>query len=299
MIFQFNTFNITAIGRLAMQDILSNIGRQMEALGHEMFWSDDGFAQGDDTYVILCEGFFDNHLEVMREAKVAGVKFIIFATETPSALGFNAGLTEEMRVRQRTFGEAAKCAVAIWYSSVGSGEWYAKFGLPVAHIELGYAPNSVRHPQNVLDHDFGFFGSLTKRRHAILRRVAREKIGDHRALVRYTQFESVEMRDAQMVRCRVILQIRPHEAMGRVSTSRCCTALHIGRPVIAEHHSHPGVWGEIIEFAHHDIFIQRAIRMHGRWEVAYAEQFARFKELLSPEKCVGLTIKETFERAAV
>ncbi len=296
--FHFSTFNITGLGRLAMQDIISNIGRQMEALGHEMFWTDDGFAEGDDTYVVLCEGFFDNHLAMMREAHAAGVKFIILATETPGAQGFNEGLTDELITRQRTFPEAAKYSAAIWHTSEGSDEWYAQFGIPCAHIELGYAPASMRNPVNVLDHDFGFFGSMTERRYKVLQKFARSRINGHRALVRYTQFESVEARDMQMARCRVMLQVMAHDVMGRVSTSRCCTAMHIGRPVIAEYHSNPGVWKDIIEFVHPEIFIHRAFKMHARWEAAYAEQFARFKELLAPEKCVGRTIAATLEKSA-
>lgn len=295
MHFQFNTFNITGQGRLAMQDILSNIGRQMEALGHECFWSDDGFAAGPDTYCILTEGFFDNHIETMRQAQEAGVKFIILATEAPGLHGFNAGLTDELVVRQRTFWKAASHAHAIWATILNSVGWYSQFKIPCAYAELGYAPESVRHPENLLglDHDYGFFGSLTERRNKMLHAFARSTVDGHRARVRYVNFDTVQNRDSAMARCRVILQIRPHDQMAMLSTSRCATAMHIGRPVIAEHHKEPGVWKDIIEFAHPDVFILRAAKMHRRWEAAYAEQFAAFKAILPPEKCIGRTIALT------
>ena len=278
-----------------MQDILSNIARQLEALGHECYWADEGFAGGDDTYVLLTEGFFGNHLEVMRDACARGIKFIILATEAPGQTGFNAGLTDELIARQRTFPQAASYAHAIWCTIKDSVPWYSRFGRPAAHLELGYAPASVRHPENPagLDHDYGFFGSMTPRRYKMLHQFARSKVDGHRARVRYTSFETVHNRDAQMVRCRVILQIRPHEKMAMLSSSRCATALHIGRPVIAEHHVEVGAWKDIIEFAHPDVFTIKAAKMHARWEAAHAEQFERFRALLPPEKCVGETIRLT------
>lgn len=301
MQFQFNTFNITGLGRVAMQDIFSNICRQMEALGHEAFWTDDGFAHGDDAYVILTEGFFDTHLEVMKQAAESGVKFIIMGTEAPSKDGFNGGLTEELRVRQKTFYKAAEYAVAIWCTILNSVEWYSQFGKPAAFLDLGYAPASVRHPTNPagLDHDYGFFGSITERRYKMLENFARSRVDGHKARVRAVSFDTVENRDSAMSRCRVVLQIRAHEKMAMLSTSRCSTALHIGRPVIAENHLDPGPWAEIIEFAHPDIFILKAARMHARWQEAHAEQFERFKRLLPPEACVGKTIAATLPHAAI
>lgn len=298
--FAFNTFNITGLGRLAMQDILSNFGRQMEALGHECFWSDDGFAAGPDTYCVLTEGFFDNHIETMRQAYEQGVKFIIIATEAPGLTGFNAGLTDELVVRQRTFGNAARYAHAIWHTLPDAGPWYSQFKIPTAHLEIGYSPNSVRHPENPagLDHDYGFFGSLTERRNKMLHAFARSTVDGHRARVRYVNFDSVQNRDAAMMRCRVVLQIGAHDKMNVLSTSRCATSLHIGRPIIAERHKNPGVWADIVELVHTDVFILRAAKMHARWEAAHAEQMERFKALLPPEKCIGRTIALTLPQPA-
>lgn len=295
-VFQFTTLNLTGLGRLGMGDIISNIAEQMRALGHEVIWNDDGFAIGDDVYVLIFESFFSVHIDALRQAHAEGAKIIIIATEKPGELGFNSGLTEELIVRQKNFAEATKYACAIWVTIPEWIPWYCKFRLPTAEVALGYAPGLVRSPEvGEIDHDFGFFGSMTPRRIKVLERLAREKVGDRRALVRYVQFESAEARDMQMARCKVIVQISHHEKMQILSGSRCCTALHIGRPVFAEHHAECGPWKDIIEFAHPDVFAQKAIQMLPRWREAFAEQFAKFKEIMPPEKCVGRTIKETLE----
>lgn len=291
--FQFSTFNVTPLGRRALEDIISNICRQLDSLGHKSYWCDEAFSLETDTYVVVFEGFLPPHIEFLRACRQDGAKIIIVGTEAPGAHGFNSGLTPELLLRQKLFPAAAHEAAAIWYTVPDSGRWYGTFGPPAAYLELGYAPASVRHPAAQLDHDFGFFGSMTRRRWKLLQKFARASIGSRKATVRYAELIAGEERDAQMARARVMLQIRAHEKMQNLSTSRLCTAMHIGRPVIAEMHEDPGVWGRIIEFAHPAKFIDQAIDMSKRWQEAYEEQFARFKTLLPPEKCVGRAIEQT------
>jgi hypothetical protein len=268
--------------------VISLIGRQLEALGHTVEWSNEGLYTAPGTCNILVEGFSEPHIDYMRQCKEAGGRIIIIATEEPTPTGFNHGIIEDMKRRQAIFPEAAKYADAIWHLVPGCTDWYGQFGAPAAFLDLGYSPKMVRSVDVQLDHDFGFFGSITPRRQKIM-----QKFADSGLKVRQIQFGSCAARDYEMSRCRVILQIRSHEQMGLISNSRCCTALHLGRPVIAEPHANPGKWTEIIEFAPIEFYMQRAVFMRKNWRDAYKAQFNKFKALLSPENCVGRTIENT------
>lgn len=288
MIFLFNVWNHIQLGQMSLQDPMSLIGRQLEALGHKAQWANDGFYTAPGTYNILFEGFSPYHVSQMKWCKENGGKIIIIATEEPTEKGFNHGILPDMIRRQAIFPEAAKYADAIWHLVPGCTEWYGQFGTPAAFLDLGYSPGMVRAPESKLDHDFGFFGSLTPRRQQILDRFVRAG-----KKLRWVQFASCAQRDYEMSRCRVVLQIRAHDEMGLISNSRCCTALHLGRPVIAEPHANPGVWPQIIDFVELDLFVHRAIQMRKQWREVHEQQMARFKTLLSPENCVGKTLNET------
>ena len=303
MHFLINAANHNKLGQLSLQDVFSLIGRQLEALGHTVQWCNDGLYTGASTCNILLEGFAAPHIDSMRQCHEAGGKIIIIATEEPTPEGFNHGILPDMIRRQRVFPDAAQYADAIWYLVPGCQEWYGQFGTPAAHLDLGYSPGMVRRVGVQVDHDFGFFGSITPRREQILMRVAASRIDGRRAKVRWVQFASCAERDAEISRCRVVLQLRAHEAMGLLSNSRCCTALHLGCPVIAEPHANPGAWPSIIEFASTDLLVHRAIKMRKSWREVHAAQLARFQHLLSPERCVGRALEATLnlnlmERAA-
>ena len=82
--------------------------------------------------------------------------------------------------------------------------------------------------------------------------------------------------------------------MGLVSSSRCATALYLGRPVIAEPHdlalSHP--WDKIVKFTHTEQeFLDLTRLTIPRWRDLYQSQLARFKELLPPEVCVAPALR--------
>ncbi len=101
-------------------------------------------------------------------------------------------------------------------------------------------------------------------------------------------FNTQEERDREMQQVKVILQLRKYEEMGLVSSSRCCTALCLGRPVVAEPHllSHP--WDEVVSFAKTmDGFYSLALTARAAWRGIHAAQFEKFKAKMSPQACVG------------
>src|SRR5262249_43063308 len=142
----------------------------------------------------------------------------------------------EMVYRQQTFPEAAKFCEGILHLVPGEHvtNWYGQFA-PAAPIELGFAPTLVRINNVEPDYEFGFYGSLTPRRHSILKRLAK-RVGKDKAVRLVVDFATQQERDDTMRRAKVIIQVRKFDSMGLVSSSRCNTALCLGRPVIAEPH---------------------------------------------------------------
>ena len=97
-----------------------------------------------------------------------------------------------------------------------------------------------------------------------------------------------EHRDREMGRCRVILQIRASDKLGLVSSSRCATALHLGRPVVAEPHKLDGHWKDVVHFSKSlDDFVSDAIKVRAFWQSYHDKQLAQFRKLFSPERCIG------------
>ena len=85
-----------------------------------------------------------------------------------------------------------------------------------------------------------------------------------------------------------MIQIRPHEAASMVSSSRCNTSLHLGRPVIAEPHRLEAPWNKVIEFSTSpDQFYVDAMRYRSFWQILWREQMQRFRDVMSPAECIG------------
>lgn len=266
----------------------------MRSLGHTIVWetSNERFLGPGQGINIIVEGFFKYHVPIIAEAYANGARFLMLATEEPTDKGFNHGTQEEMIERQRVFPEAAKYFDGILHLVPGDNitKWYGQFA-PAAPIELGYAPSLVRNCGVIPDYVFGFYGSLTPRRLKLLKKLA-NKINSAKAIKVISDFKSQTERDATMSRAKVILQIRKFDEMGLVSSSRCNTALCIGRPVVAEPHllSHP--WDEVVPFAGSmDDFFSKAILASAMWRGVHADQMAKFKEKFSPEICVGRALE--------
>jgi len=263
------------------------------ALGHHVVWEEvnDRFLTSGAGINIVVEGFFPSSTQVIADAYAHGARFICIAPEEPTPRGFNGGVYDEWVVRQTEFPNAAKYFDGIFYLVPGSGSWYSQWA-PAASVELGYAPSLVRQDDVEPIYDFGFFGSRSDRRLDICKQLVSHS-GKRKALIFVTDLLDQSVRDQKMQEARVILQIRRHDYLGFVSSTRCNTALCLGRPVLAEPHLFSKPWNEIVKFSESlEAFFDDALTMRDEWKAAYAAQFARFSEKLTPEFCIGRALEE-------
>ena len=302
MEFSFFIAPHTEVGQASLHDVLGIVGHQLRALGHRAVYdernskhkkddpNDAFFIVGPDRINVMIEGFTPAWIEVMARAKAAGARFIIIATEEPTPKGFNWGTQKEMIARQEIFPEAAKHCEGILHLVPGEHvtKWYSQFA-PAAQAELGYAPTLLRPIGPAPDFEYGFFGSVTRRRAKILKRVAKQCAKDIEKAVRViADFPDQATRDREMRRCKVVLQLRKFEPMGLVSSSRCNTALMLGRPVVAEPHDLVKPWDEVIDFAKSmDHFFEQALMARIAWQSLWRIQVEKFKVRMSPEVCIG------------
>lgn len=291
MLFLFNLFNHNKQGQRSLEDVIGIIGKQLRDLGHEAVWqyTNHEFLMSGSGYNVIVEGFTDAVVEVVARAHSQGARFICIATEEPTEKGFNHGTSPEMVARQEAFHKAAPYLDAIWHLVPGDhvNSFFSQFA-PTAYVELGFAKSLVR-PQFIREpkFDFGFYGSASKRRMTILKRLAK-MTNKHNAIRVVADFATQDERDKAMQDAKVILQIRKFDEMGLVSSSRCCTALCLGRPVIAEPHllSHP--WDTVVKFAKSlDEFYTMALMARPLWRGMYNDQMTKFMEKLSPINCLG------------
>lgn len=298
MNFQFNLVNHNRVGQRSLEDVIGIMAHQLRALGHTAYWE-----PGNETLLlkesginIIVEGFTDKIIDALAALHAQGARYIILATEEPTPEGFNHGRSSEMRLRQRNFPRAAALCEGILHLVPGQHvtDWYARFA-PAAQADLGYAPTLVRPDDFEPDFDFAFFGSVTERRLRILKRLAK-RVGTPNAVKIEGDFTSQHDRDQDMRRGKVIIQIRKFDEMGLVSSSRCNTSLHLGRPILAEPHAMSRPWDEVVRFADSlEAFLDEACMMRLGWRGAHARQFAAFKERMTPRYCVG----EPLERIGV
>lgn len=295
--FVFNMFNHNIMGQRSLEDVIGIFGHQLRALGHTVVWDpkNDQFVQATHGINIIVEGFTPGSIAVIAAAHAGGCRFLCLATEEPiEGKGFNHGKEREMRERMAVFPEAMKYFEGILYLVPGDHvqRWYGQWR-PSAYVDLGFAPTLIRAPDGREPiFDFGFFGSLTKRRHNILKRLAK-RMGTVNAVKVVADFPSQQARDAAMREARVILQLRKYDEMGLVSSSRCNTSLMLGRPVIAEPHDLCRPWDEVIKFsASLDDFYSDAIAMRLNWRGVWMKQMERFQKAFSPERCVGEPLRQ-------
>lgn len=295
MQFSFFTTMHTDLGQRSLEDVCGIMGHQLRALGHTAILDPRNskidtaiFVHERDGINVLVEGFTPPWVEVIARAHAWGARFIILATEEPTEKGFNWGTQKEMVRRQEIFPEAAKHASGILHLVPGDHvtRWYSQFA-PAAPAELGFAPTLVRTQGPPPEYEFGFYGSATPRRMKILKKLA-NMANVQKAVRIMSDFKTQTERDAEMRRCKVIVQIRKFEAMGLVSSSRCNTSIMIGRPVVAEPHDLVKPWNEVINFPKTmEAFYAEAMLTKAIWQSAWRAQLERFKAKMSPEFCVG------------
>lgn len=288
------------MGKRSLEDVIGIFGKQLRALGHDAIWdpNDDKYIIGPDCYNILVEGFTEKVIELIAAGYQKGARFVCLATEEPTPKGFNHGLDPEMIKRQEIFPKAMKYFEAILHLVPGQHvtDWYSQW-CPTAPVELGFAQSLIRpgvqqqlyglvRPEP--PYDFGFYGSLSWRRKKLLNKLASKARTGNKAIRLVNDFTTQDQRDAAMSQAKVIIQIRKFDEMGLVSSSRCNTALMLGRPVVAEPHelSHP--WDTVVHFAKSDeAFYTDALMMRKNWLNFHASQFDKFKKVFPPERCIG------------
>ena len=293
MIFVFCLKNHNSLGVRSLEDPVMVLIHQLRALGHVAELSKDQVATSRDAINVLVEGFTKETPGQLAFLRKRGARFLCIATEEPTDQGFNHGVTPHMVDRQAAFPEAAKHIEAVWALVPGAEAWYGRYA-PACHVELGYAPTLERRFDVLISHEFGFFGSVTERRFDILKRLGAMTKKTHNGVKVLAGFQEQVYRDREMSRAKVIVLLRAVEEMGLVSSSRINTALHIGRPVVAEPHQLSANWQDIIHFSRSlPRFYEDAMAMRRGWEHKHAKQMARFRDLLSPERCVGRALRET------
>lgn len=295
MQFCFWLGNHSHMGQRSLEDVIGIFGHQLRALGHTAVWEQTNtkWVSRESGINIVVEGFTKEVIEVIATGYAQGARFLCLATEEPTPKGFNHGRDVEMVKRQQVFPEAIRFFEGILHLVPGEhvSAWYSQFA-PTAYVELGYASSLIR-PNDTIepDYDFGFFGSLSNRRMKILKRLTK-RIGTEKAVKLVGDFATQDERDRQMRRARVIVQIRKHEEMGLVSSSRCNTALSIGRPVVGEPHALSKPWDEIVRFSDSlESFYDTAILVRSMWRQFHSTQLDALKRKLPPEVCVGEPLK--------
>ena len=309
MQFLFHLWNHSKLGKLSLHDVIGIMGHQLRALGHTAFWDPDNDARDDgsydlkfiaqpNSYNVIVEGFTKEINGLIARSYDNGARFICIATEEPTPKGFNHGIMPEMRRRQEMFPEAAKYFDGILHLVPGQHvtDWYNKFA-PSFQCDLGYAPNLIR-TETIINpkYDFGFFGSLSPRRRSILGRLAKRTNSVNAVRVVAT-FPDQFTRDKEIQNCKVVVNLRKFDKMGLVSTSRCNTALNLGRPVVSEPHDYCKPWDEIVKFSKTEgEFYNLALAVRGIWRNVHAWQFEKFKEKLTPQVCIGFAVDEIHRR---
>lgn len=297
MKFLVNMCNHSQIGQRSLEDPVGIMIHQLRALGHDAEWrtANDQLVTGPGHYNVMVEGFTQAAIDFIKHYHAQGARFIILATEEPTPKGFNHGIDPEMRLRQKNFPEAAQYADAIWYLVPGkfTHDWYNQCK-PAHYVELGYAPSLVRFDNTQQPkYEFGFYGSLTRRRMQILKRLAK-KTRKETAVRLMGDFRTQQERDATMRQAKVIILVRKFEKMGLVSSSRCNTALSIGRPVLGEPHDLSEEWEGIVRFSDSlESFYSEALLYAAAWKGLHATQFERFRDKLSPDLCIGRALRAT------
>lgn len=306
--FCWNVINHNPIGVRSLEDIIEIISSQLLALGHTAAWdrTNDKMVSAESGINILVEGFTEYHVGIVKQMHEAGARFVVLATEEPTEKGFNHGTQKEMVERQRVFPLVAPYIEGIIHLVPGDHvtRWYSQFA-PAAYTELGWSPKIMRPNAPIVvkengvqrvipepDYEFGFYGSLTPRRHRLLKRLARKVTNNPKAIVTMVDFGTMSARDNEMRRAKVIVQLRKFDEMGLVSSSRCNTALAIGRPVIAEPHELCKPWDEVVRFSRtEESFFDEAFAMRAMWRGVYQQQLAKFKATFPPEACIGRALE--------
>src|SRR5258706_14907696 len=102
MQFAFNLFNHNKMGQRSLEDPMSIIGHQLQALGHKAIWfrENDKFLMPSAGINLVVEGFTSASTAVVAEARQRAARFICVATAEPTPTGFHCRSDPAMGLRQ-------------------------------------------------------------------------------------------------------------------------------------------------------------------------------------------------------
>lgn len=282
MHFRFFLGNHNEIGRRSLEDVIHALGAQILDLGHTADRSDKSVRI--DAINIISEGFTELETQQFLSHKRQGLRFILLMPESLLNNSLNDFQTPVYQERYRQFMKVAPEADAIWCLVPGTAAKLRDLNPNAVDVELGYSPRRRRELTKEPNYDFGFFGALTAFRRETLDEFRRR---GHSLLVS-RKLAPPDERDRDVANCRVILHIRASGTWKIISSSRCSTALHVGRPVVSQPVASRSIWKRIIRFSgSHDSFFDEAARVAHQWELHWQRQFAAFQRLLPAERCIG------------
>lgn len=323
MHFHFSLFQHGKLGTATLDDVVAALGEQLRDLGHTLSrydGTDRGLCPADAGINILFEGFGPNSSRSVVANLDAGARIVVIVTEAPTGdtwndvregnPAVNPKAIPLMRDRMDEFQKIAHRFEALWCLVPGAAAKLRHLNPNAIDLELGHSPHREAQMRAIVkahpeiadrpEFDFGFFGGKTAHRAVMIDRMRSmgssvhtlsEGDADLRALT--TDYGDRSRRDAEMLRCKVMLNPLAMANGKIVSSSRNVTALHLFRPVICEDPGTPSIWKQIVRFASPETFTLNARLMVKRWREEHAEQTERFRRLLPPEATVGRAIAET------
>lgn len=291
MHFRFFLGNHTELGRKSLEDVIHALGAQILDLGHTADRSDTAVRL--DAVNVVCEGFTETESDRILEMRRQGYHIILVCTEGILNNSLNNFQTEDYRIRYRELIRIAPKVDALWCLVPGTAAVLRDLNLHAVDVELGYSPRRRRDLVWDPQYDFGFFGSVTRYRGTTMQEFGRR---GHSVYV-MRNFAPPDERDRAIANCKVVLHIKATKNWKIVSSSRCSTALHIGRPVISQPIASKSIWKEIVRFSMtQESFFDDAIRLMRNWRANWHRQVDAYQRLLSADKCLGPAIDDLIRR---
>lgn len=282
MHFRFFLGNHSDEGRKSVEDIIHALGAQLLDLGHTADRSDHNVQLG--AVNVFIEGFTELETKRLEALRQTGRRFVIVCTESLVNDSLNDFQRPVYQERYRQFMQAAPLADAIWCLVPGTAAKLRQINPNARDVELGYSPRRRRVLHKEPRYDFGFFGSMTPFRRKTVDELKRRGHSVH--ITR--RLAPPDERDDDIASCKVVLHIKAAASWKIVSSSRCSTALHVGRPLVSQPIPSKSIWKKIIRFSEsHDSFFDEAVRIARQWDLHWQRQFAAFQRHLSAENCIG------------
>ena len=282
MHFRFFLGNHSEIGRKSLEDVIHALGAQILDLGHTADRSDT--AVRPDAINVICEGFTEIESERIVEMCRQGIRIVLVCTESIANNSLNNFQRDDYRSRYEHLLLVAPYVDAIWCLVPGTADRLRDLNRNAVDVELGYSPRRRRDLVARPEYDFGFFGSVTPYRGTTMQEFGRRGL---RVFV-MRNFAPPDERDRAIANCKAVLHIKATKNWKIVSSSRCSTALHIGRPVVSQPVASRSIWKQIVRFSKsHDAFYDDAVRVMRDWRTHWERQIDAYQRLLSAEKCLG------------